>query len=94
MPVAARSRRRTRPECAALIDPDHATARPMPDEPGEADTIYLTVVDKDFNAVSLLQSVFSGFGSHHVPDDLGFSLQNRGCLFALDPSHANSSPDL
>ena len=74
---------------ARLIDPDHASERPRPGEPGEADTIYLTVVDKDFNVVSLIQSVFSGFGSYHVPDDLGFPLQNRGCLFALDPSHAN-----
>ena len=50
----------------------------------------MTVVDKDFNAVSLIQSNFSGFGSQHVPGDLGFVIQNRGCLFALDPAHANS----
>ena len=56
---------------------------------GRADTIYMTVVDKDFNAVSLIQSNFHGFGSYHVPGDLGFALQNRGCLFALDPHHAN-----
>ena len=47
------------------------------------------MVDKDFNAVSLIQSNFHGFGSYHVPGDLGFPLQNRGCLFALDPAHAN-----
>ena len=57
--------------------------------PLQADTIYLTVVDKDFNCVSLIQSNFHGFGSHHVPGDLGFALQNRGCLFALDPNHLN-----
>ena len=55
----------------------------------QADTIYMTVVDKDFNCVSLIQSNFHGFGSHHVPGDLGFALQNRGCLFALDPNHRN-----
>ena len=49
----------------------------------------MTVVDKDFNGVSLIQSNFHGFGSYHVPGDLGFPLQNRGCLFALDPTHAN-----
>src|SRR5436190_18262094 len=49
----------------------------------------MTVVDKDFNAISLIQSNFSGFGSYHVPGHLGFALQNRGCLFALDEHHAN-----
>ncbi len=55
----------------------------------QADTIYMTVVNRDFNCVSLIQSNFHGFGSHHVPGDLGFALQNRGCLFALDPNHMN-----
>jgi gamma-glutamyltranspeptidase/glutathione hydrolase len=72
-----------------LIDLDRANPRPEPGAPGEADTIYLTVVDKDFNAVSLIQSNFMGFGSYHVPGALGFPLQNRGCLFALDTQHAN-----
>lgn len=71
------------------IDRDKANVNPRAGDPLEADTIYLTVVDKDFNAVSLIQSNFHGFGSNHVPGDLGFPLQNRGALFALDPSHAN-----
>jgi gamma-glutamyltranspeptidase/glutathione hydrolase len=71
------------------IDRERANAHPAHGEPAEADTIYLTVVDKDFNAVSLIQSNFTGFGSYHVPGHLGFPLQNRGCLFALDPNHAN-----
>src|SRR6185437_12133734 len=72
-----------------LIDPDHANQHPTAGEPKAADTIYLTVVDKDGNAVSLIESNFEGFGSGHVAGDLGFPLQNRGCLFALDPNHAN-----
>ncbi|MBX6316119.1 MAG: gamma-glutamyltransferase, partial [Isosphaeraceae bacterium] len=72
-----------------LIDPDRASDRPTAGDPTEADTIYMTVVDKDFNCVSLIQSNFHGFGSQHVPGDLGFPLQNRGCLFALDPDHPN-----
>ncbi len=68
---------------------DRANLRPMPGEPGAADTIYMTVVDRDFNCVSLIQSNFHAFGSHHVPGDLGFALQNRGNLFALDPNHLN-----
>lgn len=73
----------------ALIDRNRANDRPSPGMPPQADTIYMTVVDKDFNAVSLIQSNFAGFGSFHVPADLGFSLQNRGSLFALDPEHPN-----
>ena len=72
-----------------LIDPARANPRPTAGDPRAADTIYMTVADKDGNAVSLIQSNFNGFGSEHVPGDLGFPIQNRGCLFALDPAHAN-----
>lgn len=80
-PYAARRRR--------LIDRAHASPQPTAGDPLEADTIYMTVVDGDFNCVSLIQSNFNGFGSQHVPGDLGFALQNRGCLFALDSEHPN-----
>jgi gamma-glutamyltranspeptidase / glutathione hydrolase len=73
----------------AEINPERANPHPVAGEPEQADTIYMTVVDRDFNCVSLIQSNFHGFGSYHVPGDLGFALQNRGCLFALDPSHRN-----
>jgi gamma-glutamyltranspeptidase/glutathione hydrolase len=56
---------------------------------GQSDTIYLCTVDKDRNCVSLIQSNYMGFGSGLVPGDLGFALQNRGTLFALDAGHAN-----
>ncbi len=56
---------------------------------GQGDTIYLCVVDKDRNCVSMIQSNYNGFGSGLVPGELGFALQNRGTLFALDPSHLN-----
>ncbi|MCP2605819.1 gamma-glutamyltransferase, partial [Candidatus Aminicenantes bacterium AC-335-O07] len=55
----------------------------------EGDTAYLTVVDKDFNAVSLIQSNYAGFGSGMVPDGLGFCLQDRGALFSLEEGHPN-----
>jgi len=57
---------------------------------GKADTIYLTVVDKDRNCVSLIQSNYYGFGSGLAPADLGFAIQNRGTLMALDENHANT----
>jgi gamma-glutamyltranspeptidase/glutathione hydrolase len=53
------------------------------------DTIYLTVVDKDRNCCSFIQSNFHGFGSMVVPGDVGFAMQNRGQLFALDDTHLN-----
>jgi gamma-glutamyltranspeptidase/glutathione hydrolase len=56
---------------------------------GQADTIYLCVVDKDRNCVSLIQSNYFGFGSGLAPADLGFVIQNRGTLFCLEDGHAN-----
>ncbi|MGB5256553.1 MAG: gamma-glutamyltransferase [Woeseiaceae bacterium] len=53
------------------------------------DTIYLTVADSDGNMVSLIQSNYRGMGSGMTPGDLGFVLQDRAELFALDPEHAN-----
>ena len=53
------------------------------------DTVYLTVVDKDRNCCSLIQSIYYHFGSKIVPGDVGFAMQNRGALFALDEHHSN-----
>ena len=55
----------------------------------QVDTIYLTVVDKDRNCCSLIQSLFHSFGSHVVPGNVGFPMQNRGQLFALTDDHLN-----
>jgi gamma-glutamyltranspeptidase/glutathione hydrolase len=60
-----------------------------PPAPGD-DTIYLSVVDKDGNMVSLIQSNYENFGSGIVPEGAGFVLQNRGALFTLDPQHPNT----
>jgi gamma-glutamyltranspeptidase/glutathione hydrolase len=74
-----------------LIDMGKAMTRMPAGDPKleQGDTVYLCVVDKERNCVSLIQSNYNGFGSGLVPGDLGFALQNRGCLFALDPKHAN-----
>ncbi len=71
------------------IQPDRAMTAPEPGVIPEADTVYLTVADGQGNAISLIQSNFHGFGSKHVPTGLGFALQNRGCLFALQDEHPN-----
>jgi gamma-glutamyltranspeptidase/glutathione hydrolase len=81
---------------AELIVPDEATCEVLPDRlPGitdaqGADTIYMSVVDKDGNIVSLIQSNYSGFGSGLVPPGTGFMLQNRGGLFSLRKGQPNT----
>jgi gamma-glutamyltranspeptidase/glutathione hydrolase len=73
------------------IDPQRAATKVPAGDPklAHGDTIYLTVVDKDRNCCSFIQSVYYGFGSQVVPGDVGFALQNRGALFALDDAHPN-----
>lgn len=75
---------------AQLIDPDHANCHVGPGSllPG-GDTIYLSVVDKDGNMVSLIQSNFEDFGSGIVADGTGFALHNRGALFTLQSDSPN-----
>ena len=55
----------------------------------QGNTIYLTVADKWGNMVSLIQSNYRGMGSGMVPPGLGFMLQDRGELFALEDGHYN-----
>jgi len=62
------------------------SARTLPEA---GDTTYLTVVDREGNMVSLIQSNYDEFGSGIVAPGTGFALHNRGALFNLDPS----SPD-
>jgi gamma-glutamyltranspeptidase/glutathione hydrolase len=76
----------------ARIDMEHAAKNVDAGDPilSKGDTIYLTVVDKDRNCCSFIQSNYHGFGSQIVPGDVGFAMQNRGQLFNLDPDHLNT----
>ena len=74
---------------AAGIDPGHAAVpRPAANPPGGG-TIFLAVVDREGNAVSLIQSNYAGFGSGVVDPATGIAYQNRGSYFSLDPAHPN-----
>lgn len=74
-----------------LIDPNRAATKILAGDPqlAHGDTIYLTVVDKDRNCCSMIQSIYYGWGSQVAPGDVGFCMQNRGALFSLDPQHLN-----
>ncbi|QDU30926.1 Putative gamma-glutamyltransferase YwrD [Anatilimnocola aggregata] len=78
-------------ERAKLLDRNKASVDVPAGNPRleTCDTVYLTVVDKDRNCCSFIQSIFNGFGSQVVPGNVGFAMQNRGCLFALDDMHLN-----
>jgi len=78
-------------ERARLFDPDRAASNVAPSPPSlaEGDTVCLAVADPDRMMVSLMQSNYRGFGSGFCPDGLGFGLQDRGALFALDEGHPN-----
>lgn len=82
----------TAAQLAALIDPTRAM--PSATSLSEAvhrETVYLTVVDKDRMAVSMIYSVFHDFGSGLASSKFGINFQNRGAGFTLQEGHPNEA---
>ena len=77
-------------ERAKLIDPAKANCEVAAGMPPFSDTTYLSVVDREGNIVSLIQSNYEAFGSGIVVRGMGFVLQDRGALFSLDPASPNA----
>ena len=75
-------------DLAARIAMTKSTKEVKPLDP-KGDTVWIGVVDKDGNAVSLIQSIYHDYGSGIVAKDTGVLLQNRGSFFSLDPTQVN-----
>jgi gamma-glutamyltranspeptidase / glutathione hydrolase len=91
IPVATMLSKAWAVERAKLIDPDKAACDISAGEIAAGnDTTYLSVVDRDGNMVSLIQSNYAAFGSGIVPAGAGFVMHNRGGLFTLDPASPNA----
>ena len=76
-------------ELARRIDPDRAARPPAARTPRGGGTIWLGVVDREGNAVSLIESNYAGFGSGILDPLTGIAYQNRGAYFGLDEDHPN-----
>ena len=74
-----------------LIDPQRALAWDQVPAHGSlaGDTVFVAAIDRDGNAVALIQSLYGVFGSAVVAGETGIVLQNRGAYFNLDPAHPN-----
>jgi len=74
----------------ANIDPNRAQ-EPLPPSnlPRHKSTVYISVVDKDRNAVSFINTLFYGFGTGIMAPKSGVLLQNRGMGFVVDDAHPN-----
>ncbi len=77
---------------AGLIDPNRAMAGPEKlTESVHRETVYLTVVDRDRMAVSMIYSTYHGFGCGLASDRFGINFQSRGAGFTLARNHPNEA---
>ncbi|HYC18480.1 MAG TPA: gamma-glutamyltransferase [Pseudolabrys sp.] len=87
-PVADLLDKKFAKKLASLIDMKKRSKLPNAPAPGN-DTVYLTVIDRDRMAVSLINSLYSSFGLGICTEKSGIMLNNRGACFTLEPDHPN-----
>jgi gamma-glutamyltranspeptidase/glutathione hydrolase len=75
---------------ARLIDPAKANCDVAPGALGASDTTYFSIVDRDGNILSIIQSNYQSFGSGVTVQGMGFALHDRGGLFSLDAKSPNA----
>jgi gamma-glutamyltranspeptidase/glutathione hydrolase len=75
---------------AGLIDPAKANCNVAPGALPASDTTYFSVIDREGNILSIIQSNYNSFGSKVTVQGMGFVLQNRGGLFSLDSKSPNA----
>jgi gamma-glutamyltranspeptidase/glutathione hydrolase len=91
LPVATLLSKEWAAQRAKQINADHANCDATAGQiPAGNDTTYLSVVDREGNMVSLIQSNYESFGSGIVAAGTGFALHDRGGLFSLDPTSPNA----
>lgn len=73
----------------AKLVQDGAAGGRTTERSGNGDTVFLCAIDRNGNAVVLIQSLYSSFGSGRMVPGTGIVLHNRGALFSLDPAHVN-----
>ena len=75
---------------ASLADEIRLERAAAPPPRPNGDTIALVTADAEGFAVSLVQSLFWGFGSGICEPTTGIVAQNRGACFTLEPEHPNA----